>query len=599
MCVPCEGENHPGGRYYRPNDRASSVPKPLDTRSINVPARAMSPLAIMEEAAPVLARVDPEGRYYRPDAADDWQMLAPQDIGDFRARQAELAEFLDAQKVQKKAQEGRARPKSAATATYYKEKPKPDWLIWKGPPDFFEEPIVDSEPSRRYIKDWFQSGFWQQLDKKPPHHQPNVKGVWDPFAKQEAGRAMVVLDMPGFEEQIKEAEKLKSIKAAVSDAMWPMTKDGIPESTWIKLAALQIGFYLPEAWEKHKVQWNEKVNELVEALCKSLPKDKKQIAMWKAEIHIGQAKLSEFSRVPPLAAGHPKVSEFGHVPLHRCTEKELRYAQVAASNHHAGKKIESAEAIRKTCSRMRREDIHTNAHPTSVLKGEKPPWVLQAVATHEVFMDAPPACPTGVDRHVDDVVRKHVVECARAHAHDSQIITGKTTSSSKWKGRQRGTLLGTRRRAEEAEALLRREFPDNSGAKLRQRQRPQSAPVCNRASSTPQLGAGADAGLQAGSECAGQAGGSSKKFAEVASAVADSQPARPRSAANVGSVQARVSLHSAGLQRPQSACAVGAVRAAIADKRPISAVRRPNSAVRPSSAASFELLRPLSAGLRT
>merc|ERR1719171_59919 len=110
-----------------------------------------------------------------------------------------------------------------------------------------------------------------------------------------------------------------------------------------------------------------------------------------------------------------------------------------------------------------------------------------------------------------------------------------------------------------------------------------------------QLGAGADAGLQAGSECAGQAGGSSKKFA----AVADSQPARPRSAANVGSVQARVSLHSAGLQRPQSACAVGAVRAAIADKRPISAMRRPNSAVRPSSAASFELLRPLSAGLRT
>jgi hypothetical protein len=151
----------------------------------------MSPLEILEAERSGLDNFDPTGRWYRPDPADDYHMSgAPTGIDKYRSQQTELHSALNAVVAKKKAEETKKKDQEAerrrrrnaskrtakAASMAAEEKP---WT-YCDPPNQFQPPIIDNSPSRKFVKNSFLTGIWDGLEgMKSPHHEPNVKGVWD------------------------------------------------------------------------------------------------------------------------------------------------------------------------------------------------------------------------------------------------------------------------------------------------------------------------------------------------------------------------------------------------------------------------------------
>jgi len=170
------------------NPFSRGQPKALDTRVKILPARAMSPLEILQASREGLDRFDPTGNWYRPDAADDHSASA--DIDKWRAEQTDLYAKLDARVAARETEKSKKLKQYAAAKSTKKayhrmlknnsmaSEHKP-WTYCDAP-DFFERPSVDSSPSRMHVKNDLLTGIWNGLEgMKTTHHECNVHGGWN------------------------------------------------------------------------------------------------------------------------------------------------------------------------------------------------------------------------------------------------------------------------------------------------------------------------------------------------------------------------------------------------------------------------------------
>lgn len=223
--------SEPGLKLHRPGQ-----PKALDTRTNVLPARAMSPLEILEASRSDLDNFDPTGRWYRPNAADDYHMAGASDINKWRAQQSELYADLDAKVAARKTHKAkkleqhveRTKEQKSYLRTLKHQSMgaahKP-WTYCDGPTDC-QPPIIDSSPSRRSVKNGFLTGMWDGLEgEKPAHHQYNVYGGWN-YSQNESCKGIHGTFQPVPAARMSEAEKkiartleqnLKEAKAKASE----------------------------------------------------------------------------------------------------------------------------------------------------------------------------------------------------------------------------------------------------------------------------------------------------------------------------------------------------------------------------------------------
>lgn len=396
----------------------------------------------------------------------------PEDAQDFRSQQEELAAALDAQTAAKQAAKDVVKQQKAEKLERFKrlqrawsansigaDNEKGPWISAATAGRFFIEPVIDVSPSKRYIKNSFLTSFWEGAGGHlPPHHQPNVNGVWNPFGGQ---------------------------------------------------------------------------NDVGKAL-----------------------------------------GEFGSVPPHRQIPKEKAYAEAVEKRIQDARQHHSQEAVRATCGLHKRENLLTNAHPTSVHKGEKKAWMLERQMTKKYFSYVPEM----VEPIVCDRVRAQVLAPVRAHDHARQIVGGSAVSASKWR-EPRTKYHGTQRREVSAKELLKNHHgpPQRAASQLEaglaDKSRPGSRPPTaekGRPSTAPNLRRSASAS-SAGRACEGN---------DVIAA----SKTRPRSQSAVGSAtKTSVDACKDGDSAPRPKSAIpGATKCDITVARPPSSlVRKP----RPRSAA--------------
>eukprot|EP00746_Dinoflagellata_sp_MGD_P004981 gnl/MRDRNA2_/MRDRNA2_109639_c0_seq1.p1 gnl/MRDRNA2_/MRDRNA2_109639_c0~~gnl/MRDRNA2_/MRDRNA2_109639_c0_seq1.p1 ORF type:complete len:426 (-),score=73.48 gnl/MRDRNA2_/MRDRNA2_109639_c0_seq1:59-1336(-) len=211
-------------------------PKALDTRTNALPARAMSPLEILEASRSTLETFDPTGRWYRPDAADDYHMSGASDINKWRAQQSDLYADLDAKVAARKTKKAkkfeqhveRTNQKKAYLRTLKHQSMgavRQPWTYCDGP-DFCEPPIIDSSPSRNSVKNHFLTGIWNGLEgEKPVHHECNVYGGWN-YSQTDSCKGVQGTFQPVPAKRMSSAEKriartleqnLKDAKAKASE----------------------------------------------------------------------------------------------------------------------------------------------------------------------------------------------------------------------------------------------------------------------------------------------------------------------------------------------------------------------------------------------
>merc|ERR1711904_30507 len=151
------------------------------------------------------------------------------------------------------------------------------------------------------------------------------------------------------------------------------------------------------------------------------------------------------------------------------------YSEAVERRIQYARRVHSKEAIRATVGIHKREDLLAKAEPSSVLKGEKEPWVLERQMTNRYFSYVPEL----VEPMVCDNVMRQALEPVRAHDHALQIVSGSATCSSKWVP-PKAKYHGTQRREASAKELLKNHHgvqlrPET--AEKRSQQRPATAPT--------------------------------------------------------------------------------------------------------------------------
>lgn len=272
----------------------------------------------------------------------------PEDVQDFRAQQDELAAALSAQTVARRVAKQYKKEQMAEKNEHLKRVSRAwasnsigpqnehgDWSSAASANEFFIKPIIDTTPGLRHTKNPLLTSFWDGLaDHLPPHHKPNVHGVWNNFGGQ---------------------------------------------------------------------------NDVGTAL-----------------------------------------GEFGSVAPHRQTPKEKEYSEAVEKRVKHARRVHSIEAMRATCGTYKREDMLAKAEPSSVLKGEKAPWVLERRASQKFFSYV----PVQVEPLVCPRVMRQVFDPVRAHDHARQIVSGSAVTNSKW-SEPKTKYHGTQRREENAKELLK------------------------------------------------------------------------------------------------------------------------------------------------
>lgn len=385
-------------------------------------------------------------------------IVFPEDVQDFRGQQHDLAAALSAAKDAKRAAQEEIREQKAEKYGHFKRVARAwsansigldkhvDYKPAAKAGTFFQTPIIDDQPSKRYIKNPLLSGMWDGLPGHlPPHHQPNVYGVWNNCSGQ---------------------------------------------------------------------------NDVGKAL-----------------------------------------GEFGNVPPHRQAPKEKEYSEAVEKRVQYARRVEGEEALRKTCGTHKRQDLLAKAHPASVLKGEKPPWIPGEENRYFSYV------PDMVEPMVCDHVMAQVLAPSRAYDHARQIVSGSAVSTSFWVA-PKIKYHGTQRREASAKELLKNHHgppsrppssqPVNKAcAETAEKGRPSTAPTMRRAGPGSRA---SSAGKSNASEAVAKKAIPRSQSATVcrprSNSLHDAAPAPRPQSATAGSTNCAITVHrppSTGIQRTQSA----------------------------------------------
>lgn len=203
---------------------------------------------VQDEEGPVGIKQIP--RYHPLDVGPNWflqdwiegeselakPIQVPGDVLDFRAQQDELSAALSAQKAARITAKEEIKQQKAEKQEHYKRVARAwasnsidptkcldnvDWTSAAKAGTFFQRPIIDDQPSKRYIKNPMLSSFWDGLpEHRPPHHQPNVLGVWNNCAGQnDTGKALGEFgNVPSHRQVPKEKEYSEAVTKRIQEA---------------------------------------------------------------------------------------------------------------------------------------------------------------------------------------------------------------------------------------------------------------------------------------------------------------------------------------------------------------------------------------------